>query len=239
MQHEVRDDRMVGWRGPVVSPTIGRTEGEDGGSMRLSTLILAVLVVGTVLGIARDEVGRVAVIVFFTGLSTSVAGGTPDGDHGPVPDRRGVRPGPDPGGPRRGASPRRSWSWPWSPPRCILGVMFGGGGAGAMGDPLNRPGPASPCPVEALAPRGTRAGRPRSALGAIRMIADASGPDVRRRRRRCAGACSERRWPWGSIGIGMVLAVERAGLASDARPGGRAPGRCGRVVRNVPRPASP
>ena len=42
--------------------------------MRLSTLVLAVLVLGTIMGIARDEVGRVAVIVFFTGLSTSIAG---------------------------------------------------------------------------------------------------------------------------------------------------------------------
>jgi hypothetical protein len=42
--------------------------------MRLWTLVLAVLVVGTVLGIARDEVGRVAVIIFFTGLGTVVAG---------------------------------------------------------------------------------------------------------------------------------------------------------------------
>lgn len=42
--------------------------------MRLSTLVFAVLVLGTIMGIARDEVGRVAVIVFFTGLSTSIAG---------------------------------------------------------------------------------------------------------------------------------------------------------------------
>ena len=42
--------------------------------MRISTLLLAVLVIGTILGIVRDEVGRVAVIVFFTGLGTSVAG---------------------------------------------------------------------------------------------------------------------------------------------------------------------
>jgi hypothetical protein len=42
--------------------------------MRLSSLVFAVLVLGTIMGIARDEVGRVAVIVFFTGLSTSIAG---------------------------------------------------------------------------------------------------------------------------------------------------------------------
>jgi hypothetical protein len=39
--------------------------------MRLSTLVFAILVIGTILGIARDEVGRVAVIVFFTGLGTT------------------------------------------------------------------------------------------------------------------------------------------------------------------------
>ena len=44
--------------------------------MRLSTLVLAVLVIGTVLGIARDEVGRIGVIVFFTGLGMAVAGVT-------------------------------------------------------------------------------------------------------------------------------------------------------------------
>ena len=42
--------------------------------MRLSTLVFVVLVLGTIMGIARDEVGRVAVIVFFTGLSTCIAG---------------------------------------------------------------------------------------------------------------------------------------------------------------------
>ena len=42
--------------------------------MRLSTLVFAVLILGTIMGIARDEVGRVAVIVFFTGLTTSIAG---------------------------------------------------------------------------------------------------------------------------------------------------------------------
>ena len=42
--------------------------------MRISTLLFAVLVIGTVLGIARDEVGRVAVIVFVTGLATTVSG---------------------------------------------------------------------------------------------------------------------------------------------------------------------
>ena len=41
--------------------------------MRLSTLLFAILVIATVMGIARDEVGRVAVIVFFTGLGTMVA----------------------------------------------------------------------------------------------------------------------------------------------------------------------
>ncbi len=44
--------------------------------MRISTLIFAVLVIGMILGIARDEVGRVAVIIFFTGLGTVVAGVT-------------------------------------------------------------------------------------------------------------------------------------------------------------------
>ena len=42
--------------------------------MRISTLLFAVLVIGTILGIARDEVGRVAVIVFLTGLATTVSG---------------------------------------------------------------------------------------------------------------------------------------------------------------------
>jgi hypothetical protein len=42
--------------------------------MRLSTLLFAILVIGTILGIARDEVGRVAVIVFFTGLGTTASG---------------------------------------------------------------------------------------------------------------------------------------------------------------------
>ena len=42
--------------------------------MRLSSLVFAVLVMGLIMGIARDEVGRVAVIVFFTGLTTSIAG---------------------------------------------------------------------------------------------------------------------------------------------------------------------
>ncbi len=38
--------------------------------MRISHLLFAVLVIGTLMGIVRDEVGRVAVIVFFTGLGT-------------------------------------------------------------------------------------------------------------------------------------------------------------------------
>jgi hypothetical protein len=42
--------------------------------MRLSSLVFAVLVIGTILGIARDEIGRLALIIFFTGLGTSVAG---------------------------------------------------------------------------------------------------------------------------------------------------------------------
>ena len=42
--------------------------------MRLSSLLFAVLVIGVVLGIARDEVGRLALIVFLTGLGTTVAG---------------------------------------------------------------------------------------------------------------------------------------------------------------------
>jgi hypothetical protein len=42
--------------------------------MRISTLLFAVLVIGMILGIVRDEVGRVAVIVFFTGLGTSIVG---------------------------------------------------------------------------------------------------------------------------------------------------------------------
>ncbi len=45
-----------------------------GDSMRLWNLVLAILVIGVILGIARDEVGRVAVIIFFTGLGTIVAG---------------------------------------------------------------------------------------------------------------------------------------------------------------------
>ncbi len=44
--------------------------------MRLSTLVFAILVIGTILGIWRDEIGRVAVIIFFTGLGTVVAGVT-------------------------------------------------------------------------------------------------------------------------------------------------------------------
>jgi hypothetical protein len=40
--------------------------------MRLSNLLFAILVIATVMGISRDEVGRVAVIVFFTGLGTIV-----------------------------------------------------------------------------------------------------------------------------------------------------------------------
>jgi hypothetical protein len=44
--------------------------------MRLSTLVLAVLVIGTILGIARDEVGRIGVIVFLTGLGMAIAGVT-------------------------------------------------------------------------------------------------------------------------------------------------------------------
>ena len=42
--------------------------------MRISTLLFAVLVIGTVMGVARDEVGRVAVIVFVTGLVTTASG---------------------------------------------------------------------------------------------------------------------------------------------------------------------
>jgi hypothetical protein len=42
--------------------------------MRLWNLVLAILVIGIIMGIARDEVGRVAVIIFFTGLGTVVAG---------------------------------------------------------------------------------------------------------------------------------------------------------------------
>lgn len=42
--------------------------------MRLSTLLFAVLVVATALGIARDEVGRVALIVFVAGLGAIVSG---------------------------------------------------------------------------------------------------------------------------------------------------------------------
>jgi len=45
-----------------------------GGGMRLSTLLFAVLVIGVVLAIVRDEVGRVAVIVFVTGLGATVGG---------------------------------------------------------------------------------------------------------------------------------------------------------------------
>jgi hypothetical protein len=40
--------------------------------MRLSTLLFVILVLGTLMAIVRDEVGRVAVIVFFTGLGTTV-----------------------------------------------------------------------------------------------------------------------------------------------------------------------
>jgi hypothetical protein len=40
--------------------------------MRLSTLLFAILVLATLMAIVRDEVGRVAVIVFFTGLGTTI-----------------------------------------------------------------------------------------------------------------------------------------------------------------------
>jgi hypothetical protein len=40
--------------------------------MRLSTLLFVILVLATLMGIVRDEVGRVAVIVFFTGLGTTI-----------------------------------------------------------------------------------------------------------------------------------------------------------------------
>lgn len=42
--------------------------------MRLSTLAFLVLILALIFAIVRDEVGRVAVIVFFTGLGTVVAG---------------------------------------------------------------------------------------------------------------------------------------------------------------------
>ncbi len=38
--------------------------------MRLSTLLFAILLLAVLMAIFRDEVGRVAVIVFFTGLAT-------------------------------------------------------------------------------------------------------------------------------------------------------------------------
>jgi hypothetical protein len=40
--------------------------------MRLSTLLYAILVIAILMGIVRDEIGRVAVIVFFTGLGTII-----------------------------------------------------------------------------------------------------------------------------------------------------------------------
>ncbi|WP_435009174.1 hypothetical protein P12x_000422 [Tundrisphaera lichenicola] len=40
--------------------------------MRLSNLLFIILVLAVAMGIARDEVGRVAVIVFVTGLGTVV-----------------------------------------------------------------------------------------------------------------------------------------------------------------------
>jgi hypothetical protein len=42
--------------------------------MRISTLLFIVLLAGLILTIARDEVGRVALIVFFTGLGTTISG---------------------------------------------------------------------------------------------------------------------------------------------------------------------
>lgn len=42
--------------------------------MRLSTLAFLVLILALIFAIVRDEVGRVAVIVFFTGLGTVGAG---------------------------------------------------------------------------------------------------------------------------------------------------------------------
>lgn len=41
--------------------------------MRLSTLLFAILVIATAMGIARDEVGRVGVIVFAAGLGLIVS----------------------------------------------------------------------------------------------------------------------------------------------------------------------
>ena len=40
--------------------------------MRLSTLLYVILVIAILMGIVRDEIGRVAVIVFFTGLGTII-----------------------------------------------------------------------------------------------------------------------------------------------------------------------
>jgi hypothetical protein len=42
--------------------------------MRLWNLAFAIFLIGMILGIVRDEVGRVAVIVFFTGLGASISG---------------------------------------------------------------------------------------------------------------------------------------------------------------------
>ncbi|WP_435018865.1 hypothetical protein TA3x_000852 [Tundrisphaera sp. TA3] len=42
--------------------------------MRLATWVFLVLVLGVVMGIARDEVGRVAVIVFVAGAAITAAG---------------------------------------------------------------------------------------------------------------------------------------------------------------------
>ena len=44
--------------------------------MRLGTLLFLVLALGVMMGIARDEVGRVALIVFITGLGMVVSGTT-------------------------------------------------------------------------------------------------------------------------------------------------------------------
>jgi hypothetical protein len=44
--------------------------------MRLSTLLFVVMLVAMLLAFIRDEVGRVAVIVFFTGLATVISGTT-------------------------------------------------------------------------------------------------------------------------------------------------------------------
>lgn len=76
---DVAPFKSIGWLSTIVPPhgrgfRIGINTRPGWDYMRISTLLFAVLVIATILAIVRDEVGRVAVIVFFTGLGA--CGGT-------------------------------------------------------------------------------------------------------------------------------------------------------------------